>query len=53
MNQNAPGALPEHNYADAPAPLDVKKAAWGAAGIAGGIALAAGLLALLRRWRKR
>jgi Fe-S oxidoreductase len=53
MKQSAPDALPERGYGDEPAPADIKKMAWGAAGIAAGIALAAGVLALLRRWRKR
>jgi FAD/FMN-containing dehydrogenase/Fe-S oxidoreductase len=53
MKQTAAGALPEREYADEPAPADIKKIAWGAAGVAGGIALAAGAVALLRRWRKR
>ena len=53
MNQSAADPLPERQYADDPAPLDIKKTAWSAATIAGGIALAAGIVALLRRWRKR
>jgi hypothetical protein len=53
MKQPAAGALPERGYADEPAPADIKKMAWGAAVVAFGIALAAGALALLRRWRKR
>ncbi len=53
MKQDAAGALPERKYTDEPAPFDVKKMAWGAAGVASGIALAAGVVALLRRWRKR
>ncbi|MEA2164381.1 MAG: hypothetical protein QOK37_2508 [Thermoanaerobaculia bacterium] len=53
MSQSAADPLPEHHYADDPAPLDIRKNAWTAAAIAGGIALAAGIVALLRRWRKR
>jgi ElaB/YqjD/DUF883 family membrane-anchored ribosome-binding protein len=53
MTQTAADALPERKYADERAPADIKRMAWGAAGIAAGIGLAAGVLALLRRWRKR
>jgi FAD/FMN-containing dehydrogenase/Fe-S oxidoreductase len=45
--------LPERNYTEEPATSDVRRLAWKAAGIAGGIALLAGGVALLRRWRKR
>jgi FAD/FMN-containing dehydrogenase/Fe-S oxidoreductase len=45
--------LPERAYAEEPAMLDGQKLAWKAAGIAGGVALFAGSVALLRRWRKR
>lgn len=51
--ENAAGELPESRYAEPPAPLNGRKLGWKAAGVAGGIALFAGALALLRRWRKR
>jgi len=53
MHENAAGELPERRYAEEPATLDGRKLAWKAAGIAGGIALLAAGVALLRRWRKR
>jgi hypothetical protein len=46
-------AIPEERYAENPPVLDTKKLVWKAAGVVGGIALAAGVMALLRRWRKR
>jgi Fe-S oxidoreductase len=49
MTNEAPGELPERRYADDAAKLNL----WKAAGIAGGIALFAGGVAFLRRWRKR
>jgi len=52
MRNEPPGELPERRYADDAATLDVRKLAWKAAGIAGGIALFAGGIALLRRWRR-
>jgi FAD/FMN-containing dehydrogenase/Fe-S oxidoreductase len=53
MQESAIGELPEKRYAEEPAALDVRKVAWKAAGIAGGIALLAGGVGLLRRWRRR
>jgi len=53
MKNEAPGELPERRYPDDAAALDVPKLAWKAAGIAGGIALFAGGIALLRRRRRR
>jgi FAD/FMN-containing dehydrogenase/Fe-S oxidoreductase len=53
MHENAAGELPERRYVEEPATLDGRKLAWKTAGIAGGIALLAGGVALLRRWRKR
>jgi len=53
MRNEAPGELPERRYPDDAAALDVPKLAWKAAGIAGGIALFAGGIALLRRRRRR
>src|SRR5205823_1125451 len=48
--QNQPAEeLPERKYAEEPATLELRKMAWKAAGIAGGIALFAGGIALLRR----
>jgi len=47
------GELPERRYEEEPATLDVPKLLWKAAGIAGGIALLAGGVALLRRRRRR
>ncbi len=53
MRESATGELPERRYIEEPAALDGRKLAWKAAGIAGGIALFAGGVALLRRWRRR
>src|SRR4051812_21306703 len=53
MKNDAPGELPERRYPDEAATLDVRKLAWKTAGIAGGIALFAGGVALLRRWRTK
>jgi FAD/FMN-containing dehydrogenase/Fe-S oxidoreductase len=53
MRNEAPGELPERRYAADAATLDVRKLAWKAAGIAGGIALFAGGVALLRRRRRK
>jgi Fe-S oxidoreductase len=53
MKQTGTGELPEHQYAQEPAALDVPRLARKAAGIAGGVALLAAGVALLRRWRKR
>jgi Fe-S oxidoreductase len=52
MQNESPGELPERRYPDEAATLDVRKLAWKAAGVAGGIALFAGGVALLRRWRR-
>jgi Fe-S oxidoreductase len=52
LHNESPGELPERRYPDDAATLDVRKLAWKAAGIAGGIALFAGGVAFLRR-RKR
>ena len=48
MQNETPGELPERRYAEKPATLNP----WKAAGIAGGIALFAGGIALLRRRRR-
>ncbi|HEX9460105.1 MAG TPA: FAD-binding oxidoreductase, partial [Thermoanaerobaculia bacterium] len=53
MQKGAARDLPERSYEEQPATLNVRKMAWKAAGIAGGIALLAGVVALLRRWRRR
>jgi len=53
MHESTTAELPERRYAEKPATLDGRKLAWKAAGIAGGIALFAGGVALLRRWRKQ
>jgi len=53
MKNEHPGELPERRYPDDAAALDVPKLAWKAAGIAGGIALFAGGIALLRRRRRK
>ncbi|HXH41444.1 MAG TPA: FAD-binding and (Fe-S)-binding domain-containing protein [Thermoanaerobaculia bacterium] len=53
MQENAAGELPERQYAEEPAAMGGRKRMWKAAGIAGGIALSACGVALLRRWRKR
>jgi len=53
MSNEAPGQLSEQRYPDDAATLDVPKLAWKAAGIAGGIALFAGGIALLRRRRRK
>jgi hypothetical protein len=53
MKNEAPGELPERRFADVAATLDVPTLAWKAAGIAGGIALFAGGIALLRRRRRK
>ena len=53
MQEATPGEKPERRYAEPPVPFRFKKPVWKAAGVAGGIALAAGAIALLRRWRKR
>jgi len=53
MSNEAAGELPERRYPDDAATLDVPKLAWKAAGIAGGIALFAGGIALLRRRRRK
>ncbi len=53
MRQSGTGELPEQQYVQEPAALDVPRLAWKAAGIAGGVALLAAGVALLRRWRKR
>jgi FAD/FMN-containing dehydrogenase/Fe-S oxidoreductase len=52
MKNESPGELPERHYPSDTATLDVPKLAWKAAGIAGGIALFAGGIALLRRRRR-
>jgi FAD/FMN-containing dehydrogenase/Fe-S oxidoreductase len=52
MQNEPPGELPERRYASEAATLDPRKLVWKAAGIAGGIALFAGGVALLRRWRR-
>jgi Fe-S oxidoreductase len=49
MQGNATEQLPERRYAEEPAALNI----WKAAGIAGGIALFAGGIALLRKRRRR
>jgi FAD/FMN-containing dehydrogenase/Fe-S oxidoreductase len=49
MTNEAPGELPERRYAERPATLNP----WKAAGIAGGIALFAGGIGLLRRRRRK
>jgi hypothetical protein len=48
MQNEAPGELPERRHADEPATLNI----WRATGIAGGIALFIGGIALLRRRRR-
>jgi FAD/FMN-containing dehydrogenase/Fe-S oxidoreductase len=53
MKKEPLGDLPERRYADDAATLDVRKLAWKAAGIAGGIALFAGGVALLRKRRSK
>ena len=53
MQENASGDLPERRYAEPQAPLEVPKLAWKAAGIAGGVALFGGVIALLRGRRRR
>ncbi len=53
MRNEATGELPERSYPSDAAMLDVPKLAWKAAGIAGGIALFAGGIALLRRRRRK
>jgi FAD/FMN-containing dehydrogenase/Fe-S oxidoreductase len=53
MREESPGELPERRYPSEAATLDVRKLAWKAAGIAGGIALFAGGIALLRRRRRK
>jgi Fe-S oxidoreductase len=53
LKNEAPGELPERRYPDDAATLDVPKLVWKAAGIAGGIALFAGGIALLGRRRRK
>jgi FAD/FMN-containing dehydrogenase/Fe-S oxidoreductase len=53
LRKESPGELPERRYPDDAATLDIGKLAWKTAGIAGSIALFAGGIAFLRRWRRK